>query len=83
MFIADLREFLESSFPLSLQESYDNCGLLVGDDSAEIKGVLISLDVTEAIVEEAIEKKCNVIVAHHPIIFKGIRNLSKNNLANT
>ena len=82
MFIADLREFLESSFPLSLQESYDNCGLLVGDDSAEIKGVLISLDVTEAIVEEAIEKKCNVIVAHHPIIFKGIRNLSKNNLVN-
>ena len=82
MIISNLINFLELHFPISLQESYDNCGLLLGDDTVEIKGVLISLDVTEKVVEEAIEKNCNVIISHHPIIFKGIKNLSKKNYTN-
>lgn len=76
MKIKKLISFLESVAPPSYQESYDNAGLLVGNPENHIKGVLISLDSTEAIVEEAIAKKCNVIVAHHPIIFKGLKKLT-------
>ncbi len=82
MKVADLCEFLESSFPLSLQEEYDNSGLLVGDRDMNINNVLISLDLTEEIVQEAVQKNCNVIVSHHPIIFRGIKNLAQQNLAN-
>ncbi len=76
MKIKKLISFLESVAPPSYQESYDNSGLLVGNPEVHIKGVLISLDSTEAIVEEAIAKKCNVIVAHHPIIFKGLKRIT-------
>ena len=67
---------LERIAPPSLQASYDNSGLLVGSPDVEVTGVLISLDCTEAIVEEAIELGCNVIVAHHPIIFSGLKRLT-------
>jgi len=76
MKIKKLVTFLESVAPPSYQESYDNAGLLVGNPDDHIKGVLIALDSTEAIIEEAIEKKCNVVVAHHPIIFKGLKRLT-------
>ncbi len=76
MKIKKLIAFLESIAPPSYQENYDNAGLLVGDPCAQIKGVLIALDSTEAIIEEAIAKKCNVVVAHHPIIFKGLKRLT-------
>ncbi len=68
-----LIKYLESIAPLSHQESYDNSGLIVGDPNTKIKGVLICLDSTEAIVKEAIKRKCNVIIAHHPIVFKGLK----------
>jgi len=68
-----LIKYLESIAPLSHQESYDNAGLIVGDPNTKIKGVLICLDSTEAIVKEAIKRKCNVIIAHHPIVFKGLK----------
>lgn len=74
--IKDLITVIEKVAPLSYQESYDNSGLLVGDELAEIKGVVLSLDVTEAVVEEAIQKKCNVIIAHHPIIFSGLKRIT-------
>jgi dinuclear metal center YbgI/SA1388 family protein len=68
-----LIKFLESVAPLSYQESYDNAGLIVGDPDTKIKGVLVCLDSTEAIIKEAIKRKCNVIIAHHPIVFKGLK----------
>jgi dinuclear metal center YbgI/SA1388 family protein len=66
---------IESVAPLLLQESYDNSGLLIGDVNMEIHSALICLDCTEAVVDEAIKKGCNLIVAHHPVIFGGLKKL--------
>ena len=74
-----ITQFLEHQFPLSLQESYDNSGLLIGNLEMEITGVLICLDSIEKIVDEAIEKNCNLIIAHHPIIFKGLKKMTESN----
>lgn len=76
MTIGEFVRRLNQLFPLALQEDYDNSGLLTGNPSAEISGVLISLDCTEEIVQEAIEKNCNVILSHHPIVFKGLKKLT-------
>lgn len=76
--IKDITHLLEQIAPLQLQESYDNCGLLTGSKSTIAKGALITLDVTEAIIDEAIENKCNLIVAHHPLIFSGLKKISGN-----
>ena len=77
--IKELIAELEKVAPLSYQESWDNSGLLVGNNSAQVSAVLLTVDVTEAIVEEAISKKANLIIAHHPIIFKGIKSLTGRN----
>ena len=74
--LKDVIHFLESFAPLSLQESYDNAGLITGDVNTEINTVLITLDVTEKVVEEAIQKKAELIVAHHPIIFSGLKKIT-------
>jgi len=79
MKIQDITSLLEKIAPPSLQESYDNAGLLTGAGSWECSGILVSLDATEEIVEEAISKKCNLIVAHHPIIFKGLKKINGKN----
>jgi dinuclear metal center YbgI/SA1388 family protein len=79
MLINNITLFLETIAPLSLQEDYDNAGLLTGNASTPCTGVLISLDCTEAIVQEAIDKKCNLIVAHHPIIFSGLKKINGKN----
>ena len=71
--VNDLYQFLNKNAPYSYQEDYDNSGLIVGNWGAIVKGVLISLDCTEAIVEEAIANDCNVIISHHPIVFKGLK----------
>jgi len=71
--IQEVTDFLEEIAPLHYQESYDNAGLIYGDPDEEVKGILVSLDLTEAVLEEAIETGCNVVVSHHPIIFKGIK----------
>ena len=67
---------LEKFAPPALQETYDNSGLLVGSGNWEVKGVLVSLDITESILDEAIAEKCNLVVAHHPLIFSGIKRLN-------
>jgi dinuclear metal center YbgI/SA1388 family protein len=72
---------LEQWAPLAYQEDYDNCGLLVGDRNIDCTGILVSLDVTEEVLNEAIQKKCNLIVAHHPIIFKGLKKINGNTSA--
>ncbi len=69
---------LEQWAPLDFQESYDNSGLISGDPTQDCTGVLCSLDCTEKVVDEAIAKGCNLIVSHHPIIFKGVKQLNIN-----
>jgi len=71
---------LENWAPPALQESYDNSGLQTGLDSDDCTGVLVALDFTEAVLEEAITLKCNLIVAHHPLIFKPLKSLAGNGL---
>lgn len=79
VYIQDVINIIEDFAALSLQESYDNSGLIVGDRKAFLKGILITLDTTEAVVEEAVKHGCNLIVSHHPIIFSGLKNLSDDN----
>jgi dinuclear metal center YbgI/SA1388 family protein len=76
MKIKELTAYLETLAPLSYQEDYDNSGLIIGSPEAEINSALISLDCTEAVVAEAIRKNCDIIISHHPIIFKGIKKLN-------
>jgi dinuclear metal center YbgI/SA1388 family protein len=71
--IKEVIQVLEQVAPPAYQESYDNAGLLVGNPEMLVTGVLTCLDSTEAIVEEAIARSCNLIVAHHPIVFKGLK----------
>ena len=71
---------LEHYAPLPLQEGYDNAGLQVGlTEAVEVSGALLCLDVTEAVVDEAIRKGCNLIVSHHPLIFRKLARISDEN----
>ena len=79
MKIKEVIEALERFAPLPLQESWDNAGLQVGLTEAEVSGALLCLDVTEQVVEEAIEKGCNLIVSHHPLIFRKLARISDEN----
>ncbi|HUS01540.1 MAG TPA: Nif3-like dinuclear metal center hexameric protein [Chitinophagaceae bacterium] len=79
MKISDITQQLETIAPAHFQESYDNAGLIIGDASAECTGIIISLDAIEAVIDEAISKKCNLVVAHHPIIFRGLKKLNGKN----
>ena len=67
---------LEHFAPLPLQESWDNAGLQVGLTEAEVSGALLCLDVNEQVVDEAIAKRCNLIVSHHPLLFRGLKQVS-------
>ncbi|RAJ94279.1 dinuclear metal center YbgI/SA1388 family protein [Larkinella arboricola] len=79
MKIKDITAYLEAWAPLAYQESYDNAGLIVGDPGVTVTGILVTLDITEAVVEEAVRKNCNLIVAHHPIVFRGLKKLNGRN----
>src|SRR5688572_8440412 len=79
MKIGQITSALESIAPLSLQEEYDNAGLLTGSLEQECTGVLCTLDVTEEVVQEALNSQCNCIVAHHPVIFRGLKRLTGGN----
>ena len=79
MKIIEVTNFLEQYAPLEYQETYDNCGLIIGDANAEVKGVLITLDCIESVIDEAIATGCNLIVAHHPIIFSGLKKINGKN----
>ena len=76
MTVQDIAQALESWAPPPVAESYDNVGLLVGLPSQALTGILINLDMTEMVVEEAVEKGANMIVAHHPIWFSGRKRLN-------
>ena len=77
--IKDVIKELELIAPASLQEGYDNAGLIVGDASKEVKGIMFCLDSTEDVLDEAIEKGCNLIIAHHPIVFSGLKRFTGKN----
>ena len=79
MIIKDIVLQLEAIAPPALQEDYDNTGLLTGSMADECTGVLICLDCTEAVIEEAAANGCNLVVAHHPVIFKGLKKLTGSN----
>lgn len=79
MKLKELISHLENIAPPAYQESYDNAGLITGSPDMEVEGVLVCLDSTEAVIAEAIEKECNVVVAHHPIVFKGLKQLTGRN----
>ncbi|MGN7785665.1 Nif3-like dinuclear metal center hexameric protein [Niabella sp. 22666] len=76
MTIKQITSYLESIAPATLQESYDNAGLIAGNSSWECTGALCCLDAIEAVVDEAIEKGCNLVVAHHPIVFSGLKKIT-------
>jgi dinuclear metal center YbgI/SA1388 family protein len=79
MIVQDVINYLEELAPLPYAEDFDNVGLLIGDRNSNLTGVLITLDTLEAVVDEAIEKKCNLIVSFHPIIFKGLKKINGTN----
>ena len=76
MKIKQVLSALERFAPLPLQESWDNAGLQLGLTEAEVSGALLCLDVNEAIIDEAISKGCNLIVSHHPLLFRGLKQIS-------
>ena len=80
--IKDVIKIIEDFAPLSLQSSYDNCGLKCGDVNNKLTGVLITLDTNEVIVNEAISLGCNLIIEHHPSIFKSIKSIEINKSTN-
>lgn len=79
MQIDTLLNYLEDWAPLRYQEPYDNSGLMVGNRQAETAAALVCLDITEAVVEEAIDKNCGLIIAHHPLLFNGLKSITGKN----
>ena len=80
MKVKDFTNYLEQLAPLTYQEEYDNSGLIIGDFNMEVKGVLITLDCNDKVLDEAINKKCNLLITHHPIIFKGLKKINNDSL---
>jgi dinuclear metal center YbgI/SA1388 family protein len=76
MKLKDIVSYLDSAIPLAFQESYDNSGLQVGEPDQAVTSALITLDVTEKVVEEAISEGCNLILSHHPVIFNSLKRIS-------
>jgi dinuclear metal center YbgI/SA1388 family protein len=76
MKLSDLCSYLDSVIPLSFQEAYDNSGLQVGQPEMDISSALVTLDVTEPVVDEANQKGCDIIISHHPLIFSGIKKIT-------
>ncbi|WP_047544686.1 Nif3-like dinuclear metal center hexameric protein [Psychroserpens sp. Hel_I_66] len=79
MIVQEVTNYLEELAPLAYAEDFDNVGLLVGDKKTKVTGILVTLDTLETVVDEAIEKNCNLIISFHPIIFKGLKSLTGKN----
>lgn len=71
--LKNICEYLEEIAPLQYQESYDNVGIICGHPEMEIHAAMISLDATEEVIDEAIHKGCNLVISHHPIVFRGLK----------
>lgn len=74
--VKDIAAVIEEFAPKGLQESYDNAGLQVGDPEMNVSAALLCLDVTEDVLNEALERHCNLIVSHHPLLFKGLKEVT-------
>ena len=79
MIIQEIVTEIENFAPLAYQEDYDNCGLITGQKDQTVTGALLTLDCTEEVIEEAIKNNCNLIIAHHPILFSGLKKINGNN----
>jgi dinuclear metal center YbgI/SA1388 family protein len=79
MQVTDVANVFEQFAPLQFQESYDNAGLCLGNPVTEVKGIILTIDITEEILDEAISKNCNLIISHHPLIFENIKSLTGKN----
>jgi len=79
MKIREITQYIESTAPLALQESYDNAGLIAGNPEWEASAALLTIDVTEAVIDEAISKNINLVLAHHPIVFQGLKKITGKN----
>ena len=79
MEVKQIISYIEDFAPLSLQDSYDNAGLLIGNANQDVTTTLITIDVTEDIIDEAINLNCNFIIAHHPVIFNGLKKITGSN----
>ena len=75
MKVKDITAALEAFAPLGVQEDWDNSGLCIGSPEDEVCGVLVGFDCTPELIDEAVEKGCNMVVTHHPLIFRGIRQI--------
>ncbi len=80
MKIADIAQCIEKIAPLNIQESYDNCGLLIGHPDKEVHKILLCLDVTAEVLNEAVAEKCDLVISHHPMIFLGVKKINSNSL---
>lgn len=76
MKVTELIDILNNWMPLELAEDFDNVGLIVGDHKSDISGILVTLDTTEEVVQEAIDRNCNMIVSYHPIIFNNLKKIT-------
>lgn len=77
--VKDIHSFIKELANESLAESWDNVGLMLGDENQDVRRILVCLDVTTSVVEEAKIKNIDLIISHHPLIFKGIKNIDFNN----
>ena len=80
MKISEITQCIETIAPLNIQESYDNCGLLIGHPNDEVHKILLCLDVTEEVLQEALTEQCDLIISHHPMIFLGVKKIDTNSL---
>ncbi|NVO20600.1 MAG: Nif3-like dinuclear metal center hexameric protein [Bacteroidetes bacterium] len=80
MLLSEILNYLEGQMPFALQEDYDNSGLIIGNASKEVKSALICLDITEEIMKESISRNCDLIISHHPLVFKGIKRFTGKNI---
>lgn len=79
MKLKEIISYIESVAPLAYQEDYDNAGLIVGNSNMELSGAVLTVDVTEEIIDEAIKKNSNLILTHHPIVFSGLKKITGKN----
>ncbi len=76
MKLSEICNYLDTAIPLSFQEEYDNSGLQVGFPESDVSSALLTIDITEEVIDEAVKKGCNLIVSHHPLIFKGLKKIT-------
>ena len=76
MKVSEITEILDNWMPISIAEDFDNVGLIVGDLNSEVKNILVTLDTTQNVVDEALDKDCNLIVSYHPIIFNDLKKIT-------